>query len=104
MVQAQKADWYDRRNRLTSGMIFIDHKGAKVMLDRRVPDNVTQWYVAGWWNGSWSYTNAKIEPGDLVELIADNDYNGICRHCGRDNNGYEADRCSDDCPLFFQRL
>lgn len=103
-VVQKKVDWYDRRDELTAGMVFVDYKGAKVMLDHRVPGNVTQWYVADWWDGSWSYANAKIEPGDLVEWIADNDYKNVCRHCGRDNNGYEADRCSDDCPLFSQGL
>ena len=32
----------------------------------------------------------------------DNDENGQCRHCGRDNRSYETERCSDDCPLYWE--
>jgi len=32
--------------------------------------------------------------------MTDNDENGQCRQCGRDNRGYENDPCSDDCPLY----
>ncbi len=30
----------------------------------------------------------------------DNDECGYCRHCGRDNRGYESEPCSDDCPQY----
>jgi hypothetical protein len=29
-----------------------------------------------------------------------NDENGRCIFCGRDNHGYEAEPCSDDCPQY----
>lgn len=32
--------------------------------------------------------------------INDNDEQGYCKHCGRDNSDYPDDRCSDDCPLY----
>lgn len=28
----------------------------------------------------------------------DHDENGICLHCGRDNDGHTDEPCSDDCP------
>ena len=31
-------------------------------------------------------------------LPSDNDENGLCKHCGRDNTGEEDGPCSDDCP------
>lgn len=92
--------WYERRNELRSGMVFTDFQNERVMLDRRVPGDGSRWYVADWWNGSWSFMDSTIEPGDLTELVADNLSDGSCRHCGRDNLGYEADRCADDCPIF----
>ncbi|WP_037500637.1 hypothetical protein [Sphingomonas jaspsi] len=39
------------------------------------------------------------DPSDL-ELIADNDENGQCKHCGRDNSDYRLNPCSADCPLY----
>jgi hypothetical protein len=29
---------------------------------------------------------------------ANNDQNGQCTYCGRDNRGHEHEPCSDDCP------
>jgi len=62
-------DWYDRRSELQEGQVFIDFQGGKVKLDRRVPGDGTQWYVADWWGDSWAYMDSKIEPGDLVERV-----------------------------------
>jgi len=31
-----------------------------------------------------------------------NDENGQCRYCGRDNEGFENEPCSDDCPQYEQ--
>lgn len=101
MAQRQKAEWGKHRDELTAGMVFIDHQGGKVMLDRRVASDSIQWYVADWWDGRWRYANVTKKASDLIELISDNDCNGICRHCGRDNKGYESERCSDDCPMFY---
>jgi hypothetical protein len=100
MTQRQEKKWDNHHGKLTAGMVFIDRQGGKVMLDRRVAGSTSQWYIAGWWDGRWHYNNAKQEPCDLIELISANDCNGICQHCGRDNKGYEVDRCSDDCPLY----
>ena len=33
---------------------------------------------------------------------AQNDANGQCLHCGRDNQGYEGHPCSDDCPYYWE--
>jgi hypothetical protein len=30
------------------------------------------------------------------------DENGHCVHCGRDNNGYEDQPCSDECPAYWE--
>lgn len=60
--------WYEHRDELKSGQIFKMYDGSLVKLDRRVPGDGTQWYVADWWDG-WEYTDSKIEPGDLIELI-----------------------------------
>lgn len=40
-----------------------------VQLDRRVPGDGTTWYVVDKINGSWSYEDSTIEPGDLGNLI-----------------------------------
>lgn len=34
---------------------------------------------------------------------AENDETGHCKHCGRDNRGYEGEPCSDDCPLYDEQ-
>lgn len=54
--------------------VYRRYDGSVVKLDRRVPGDGTQWYVADWWNG-WSYQDATIEPGDLVERLSD-DFDG----------------------------
>ena len=58
-------DWYDRRHELEGGMVFRDYDGDLVQLDRRVPGDGTQWYVARWWGGSWAWSDSIIEPSDL---------------------------------------
>lgn len=62
-------DWYDRRDELQEGQVFIDFQGDKVKLDRRVPGDGTKWYVADWWGSSWAYMDSTIEPGDLVDRV-----------------------------------
>ena len=64
-------DWYERRNELEADQVFRLHDGSTVKLDRRVPGDGSQWFVASWWNGSWAYMDSAIEPGDLAERIAD---------------------------------
>ena len=63
-------DWYERRDELKPGMVFRSCWGV-VKLDRRVPGDGTQWYVANRSGGSWSYEDGTIEPGDLDERLAD---------------------------------
>lgn len=65
------ADWYSRRNKLQPGMVFADLVGDLVKLDRRVPEDGTQWYVAVWTGTHWSYEDARIEPGDLQNIVKD---------------------------------
>jgi len=62
-------DWYERRHELEPDMVFTDYEGDLVKLDRRVPGDGTQWYVAVWCNGGWSYEDHSIEPGDLVTKV-----------------------------------
>ena len=42
--------------------------------------------------------------GACADILNDdnNDENGQCRHCGRDNEGFENEPCSDDCPQYEQ--
>lgn len=63
------ADWYSRRSELELGQVFTDYDGDRVKLDRRVPGDGTQWYVATWWGDSWAYMDTIIEPGDLREKL-----------------------------------
>lgn len=62
-------DWYKRRDELWPGMAFRCRDGSIVKLDRHVPGDGTKWYVAEWFNNHWSYEDATIEPGDLVERV-----------------------------------
>lgn len=62
-------DWYERRNELQPDMVFTDYEGDIVKLDRRVPGDGTQWYAGVWANGSWTYDDHTVEPGDLVTKI-----------------------------------
>jgi hypothetical protein len=39
----------------------------------------------------------QIEP-----KAAENDEQGQCIHCGRNNRGYEGQPCADDCPLYWE--
>lgn len=63
-------NWYTRRDELKPDQIFSMRDGALVKLDRRVPGDGTQWYVADWCNG-WSYEDSRIEPGDLKDRAAE---------------------------------
>jgi hypothetical protein len=69
--QRDPIDWYERRDELQPEMVFRDYHGDLVKLDRRVPGDGSQWYVAVRWGNSWSYDDSIIEPGDLVEKISD---------------------------------
>ena len=64
-------DWYECRNQLRPGMVFRDLEGDLVMLDRTVPGDATQWYVAVWTGRGWCYDDNTIEPGDLQTSEAD---------------------------------
>jgi hypothetical protein len=64
-----KKDWYEARHELKEGQVFLDNEENLVMLDRRVPGDGTKWYVADYINGSWSYEDGTLEPGDLVKLV-----------------------------------
>ena len=64
-------DWYERRSDLMGGMMFRCHDGSLVLLDRRVPGDGSQWYVADWWGNSWAYMDSTIEPGDLAVRLPD---------------------------------
>lgn len=63
-----------RRADLRVDQVFRTWDGQVVRLDRSVPGDATKWYVADWWNG-WAYQDSTVEPGDLVERLAD-DYSG----------------------------
>jgi hypothetical protein len=75
MTERNSDYWYDNRHLLESGQIFALHDGSIVKLDRRVPGDGTQWYVASRYRGyaqngvtvpaSWAYEDDVIEPGDL---------------------------------------
>lgn len=41
-------------------------------------------------------TGEGAKPG--APVAAPNDVSGQCSECGRDNQGYEGEPCSDDCP------
>lgn len=64
-------DWYEHHRDLRSDQVFKTNDGSLVKLDRRVPGDGTQWYVADWSYGSWGYYDNTIEPGDLAELVDD---------------------------------
>lgn len=68
-------DWYERRDELTPDQVFTTCDGSIVKLDRRVPGDGTKWYVATWWDDSFSYEDATIEPSDLLDRLPD-DYSG----------------------------
>jgi hypothetical protein len=69
LVKGTKADWYQRRDELEPNMVFTDYEGDVVRLDRRVPGDGTQWYVATASGLNWIYDNITIEPGDLREYL-----------------------------------
>jgi hypothetical protein len=67
-------DWYERRHELEPGMVFRTQDDSLVQLDRGVPGDATRWYVLnGDGNGRWSCYDDTIEPGDLKELIAEDE-------------------------------
>lgn len=73
----EQIDWYARQDELDPGMVFDSCWGI-VKLDRRVPGDGTRWYAASWSpsslhpNGSWSYDDTTVEPGDLTNRLPDN--------------------------------
>lgn len=64
-MNQNEIDWYDCRDELTVGMVFLTRDETLVRLDRRVPGDGTRWYVEVWQNGHWSAEDDTIEPGDL---------------------------------------
>lgn len=60
----------EQREPLEEGQVFICQEGYLVLLDRRVPGDGTNWYVADWWNGSWSYMDSTIHPTDLQKRVS----------------------------------
>lgn len=62
-------DWYENRRELEPDQVFKTINGSLVKLDRRVPGDGTQWYVAEWsdYANAWLHEDAIIEPGDLEE-------------------------------------
>lgn len=65
-----RLNWYEHRDELRPEMAFRTTQGEIVKLDRRVPGDGTKWYVADWSNGSWSYDDGTLEPGDLDVLLS----------------------------------
>jgi hypothetical protein len=63
-------DWHERRHELKPDMVFITYNGDIVKLDRSVPGDGTQWYVADWCNDRWYYEDGTIEPSDLLRQVA----------------------------------
>lgn len=61
-------DWYLNRDELQEGMIFRCRDGSVVKLDRRVPGDGTNWYVADWCN-SWAYFDQTIHPSALADHL-----------------------------------
>ena len=63
--------WYEHRDELEAGMVF-DTVWGVVMLDRRVPGDGTDWYVADRSPaGQWHYEDNRIHPGDLESRLHD---------------------------------
>lgn len=61
--------WYDHRDELEPEMCFRMYDDSTIKLDRRVPGDGTQWYVAILYKFGWCYEDTRIEPGDLAERI-----------------------------------
>lgn len=50
---------------------------------------------------SWAFGDVYgYQLARKVPNPAENDETGHCVECGRDNNGYEGEPCSDDCPMY----
>lgn len=47
-------------------------------------------------------SSATLELGEEKLPPAENDANGQCVHCGRDNSEYPGAACSDECPLYWE--
>lgn len=61
--------WYDHRDELNEGDIFITQWGRKVALDRRVPGDGANWYVASYDISGWYYGDEVIHPSDLKTRV-----------------------------------
>ena len=70
MDQIDDDYWYKHRDELRSGMVFRTRCWGTVKLDRPVPGDGTQWYVANLFDNlyyiSWCYGDNRVEPGDLI--------------------------------------
>lgn len=62
-------DWYERCDELEEAQIYLTHSGDIVKLDRRVPGDGTDWYVADWTGRNFSYTDTRLHPGELSERL-----------------------------------
>lgn len=74
-------DWYEHRDELDPEQVFRMQDGSIVKLDRRVPGDGTDWYVADWIagrpdvpgyeRGHFSFEDSRIHPGELTERLPD---------------------------------
>jgi len=51
--------------------------------------------------GTTASANLRNHDTGGFEMSRD-DERGVCRFCGRDNEGHENEPCSDDCPSEVQ--
>ena len=65
-------DWYEHRDELEEGMVFINWQDQCVVLDRRVPGDGTKWYVGDVSQDMETvfYEDSTEEPGNLRYLIS----------------------------------
>ncbi len=68
-AEKRPIDWYARRHELKPDMIFSDHEGDLVKLDRRTPGDGTRWNVLSEYDGSWIDDGVSLEPSDLREHL-----------------------------------
>lgn len=65
----EEKDWYEHRHELEVGDVFTTYEGRLIELDRRVPGDGTNWYVASCYNGKWFYDDDTIHPSDLKTKV-----------------------------------
>ena len=62
--------WYENKDKLQPGMIFLTDANDVVQLDRRVAGDATKWFVFSLDRAGWSHWDDTVEASELAYHVS----------------------------------